>query len=44
MQHQNQFIRQSAAVLLACGLITYLLPGLAAAGKADNQYHHRYCK
>ncbi len=31
MQHQKQFIRQSAAVLLACGLITSLLPGFAAA-------------
>jgi hypothetical protein len=31
MQHQKQFIRQSAAVLLACGLITSLLPDLAAA-------------
>jgi inosine-uridine nucleoside N-ribohydrolase len=31
MQHQKQFIRQSAAALMACGLIASLLPGFAAA-------------
>jgi hypothetical protein len=31
MQNQNQFIRHTAAVLLACGLIVRLLPGFAAA-------------
>ena len=31
MQHQKQFIRQSAAILLACSLILGLLPGFAAA-------------
>jgi len=37
MQHQKQFIRQSAAVLLACGLITSLLPGFAAAQDLSTQ-------
>ena len=31
MSNQNQFVRQTAAVLLACGLIVSLLPGFAAA-------------
>lgn len=34
MPIQNQFIRQAAAVLLACVLITGLLPGRAAAQMA----------
>lgn len=31
MQHQKQFIRQTVAVLMGCGLIVGLLPGLASA-------------
>ena len=31
MHNQNQFIHHSSAVLMACGLIASLLPGLAAA-------------
>ena len=31
MQNQNQFVRQAAAVSMACGLIASLLPGFAAA-------------
>ncbi len=31
VSNQCQFIRQSAAVLLACGLVASLLPGFAAA-------------
>jgi len=29
MQNQNQFVRQTAAILMACGLILGLLPGVA---------------
>ncbi len=32
MSNQVQFIRQTAAVLMACGLIASLLPGPAAEG------------
>ena len=42
MSNQCQFIRQTAAVLMACGLIASLLPGLAAADKADNQWGPGY--
>jgi hypothetical protein len=31
MQNQNQFVRQTAAILMACGLILGLLPGVATA-------------
>ena len=31
MSNHIQFIRQSAAVLMACGLIASLLPGFGAA-------------
>jgi hypothetical protein len=34
MSNQRQFIRQTAAVVMACGLIVSLLPGLAAAWPA----------
>ncbi|MBM4028171.1 MAG: hypothetical protein FJ280_22675, partial [Planctomycetes bacterium] len=35
MSNQCQFIRQTAAVLMACGLIASLLPGLASAGSIE---------
>jgi len=37
MSNQCQFIGQTAAVLLACGLITSLLPGFAAAQDLSTQ-------
>jgi hypothetical protein len=42
MHNQNQFVRQAAAVLMACGLIASLQPGLAAADKSDNQWGPGY--
>jgi hypothetical protein len=36
MTNQNQFFRQTAAVLLACGLIAGLLPGFAAQPDSDD--------
>ena len=40
MQHQKQFVRQSAAVLMACGLIASLLPGFAAAQDLPTRETH----
>ena len=37
MPNQNQFVRQTAAVLMACGLIASLLPGFAAAQDLSTQ-------
>ena len=37
MLNHIQFLRQTAAVLLACGLIVSLLPGLAAAQDLSTQ-------
>ena len=42
MSNRCQFTRQTAAVLMACGLIASLLPGFAAADKADNQWGPGY--
>jgi hypothetical protein len=36
MSNQCQFIRQTAAVLLACGLVASLLPSSAAAQDASH--------
>jgi hypothetical protein len=38
MQNQNQLIRRTVAVLLACGLIAGLWPGLAAAQDTPTFY------
>ncbi len=40
MSNQVQFVRRTAAVMLACGLIASLLPGLAAAQDMSNQAAH----
>jgi hypothetical protein len=42
MSNQGKPIRQTAAVLMAFGLIASLLPGFAAADKADNQWGPGY--
>ena len=38
----RQLVHRTAAVLMACGLIFSLLPGFAAADKADNQWGPGY--